>query len=83
MAGSGFESFTSRSVDHELIPHGLEEEMVVRLALRPSREMAPRIMQRCGGCNRVMVDIIFSQGGSVIDLMSTGTFRVTGSEEEE
>ncbi|KAE8813912.1 Omega-6 fatty acid desaturase, endoplasmic reticulum isozyme 2 [Hordeum vulgare] len=40
MAGIGFESFTSRSIDHELIPNGPEEEMDVRLALRRSREAA-------------------------------------------
>jgi hypothetical protein len=34
MAGSGSESFTSRSVDPELIPRGPEEDMDVRLALR-------------------------------------------------
>ena len=40
MAGSGSEFFTSRSADPELIPRGPEEEMVVRLALRRSREKA-------------------------------------------
>ncbi|KAE8783027.1 atp-dependent dna helicase q4 [Hordeum vulgare] len=36
MAGSGSESFTSRSVNYELVPRGLKEEMFVRLALRRS-----------------------------------------------
>ncbi|KAE8820540.1 putative retrotransposon protein [Hordeum vulgare] len=40
MAGSESESFTSRSADHELVPHGPEEETGVRLALRCSREAA-------------------------------------------
>jgi hypothetical protein len=40
MAGSGSESFTSRPVDHELIPRGPEEEMAVRLALHRSRDEA-------------------------------------------
>ncbi|KAE8791397.1 Omega-6 fatty acid desaturase, endoplasmic reticulum isozyme 2 [Hordeum vulgare] len=40
MADSGSGSFTSRSLDHELIPHGPEEEIVVRLALHRSREAA-------------------------------------------
>ena len=40
MAGSGSESFTSRSADPELIPRGPEEEMVVRLALRRIQEEA-------------------------------------------
>ncbi|KAE8808864.1 ATP-dependent DNA helicase Q4 [Hordeum vulgare] len=42
MAGSGSESFTSRPVDHELIPRGPEEEMTIRLALRRSREAGAR-----------------------------------------
>ncbi|KAE8777990.1 ATP-dependent DNA helicase Q4 [Hordeum vulgare] len=42
MADIGFESFTSRSVDHELVPHGREEEMVVRLPLCCSQEAAAR-----------------------------------------
>ncbi|KAE8812280.1 Omega-6 fatty acid desaturase, endoplasmic reticulum isozyme 2 [Hordeum vulgare] len=40
MAGNGSESFTSRSIDHEVIPQGPEEEMDVGLALRRSREAA-------------------------------------------
>ncbi|EMS55467.1 hypothetical protein TRIUR3_16148 [Triticum urartu] len=45
MAGRGSESFTSRSIDSELIPRGPKEEMAVRLALRRSREEA-RARQR-------------------------------------
>ncbi|EMS53029.1 DNA polymerase epsilon catalytic subunit A [Triticum urartu] len=40
MAGSGFESFTFKSVDLELIPRDPEEEMAVRLALRRALEEA-------------------------------------------
>ena len=40
MAGSGSESFTSRSVDPELIQRGFEEEMAVPFALRHTREEA-------------------------------------------
>ncbi|KAE8771259.1 methyltransferase pmt17 [Hordeum vulgare] len=178
MAGCGSESFNSRSVHHELIPCGPKEEMVVRLALRSSREAAallqhsdsqhrdplrqhswvprsgvvatleavrfvwspnivadvqplcwcaedapwassdanmvwcacrasqrareatealmavdigevelhsrePRIMHGCGRRNRIVVDILSSVEGSVIDLTSTGTVRVTASDEEE
>ncbi|KAE8812773.1 ATP-dependent DNA helicase Q4 [Hordeum vulgare] len=42
MASSGSESFTSISVDHELVPGGPEEEMATRLVLRRSREVAAR-----------------------------------------
>ncbi|KAE8792519.1 ATP-dependent DNA helicase Q4 [Hordeum vulgare] len=42
MTGSGFESFTSRSVDHELVPRDPKEEMAVRLALRCFREATAR-----------------------------------------
>ncbi|KAE8778952.1 E3 ubiquitin-protein ligase RNF14 [Hordeum vulgare] len=40
---NGFESYTFRSVNHELIPRGLKEEMTVRLALRRSSEEAVRL----------------------------------------
>ncbi|KAE8768003.1 Omega-6 fatty acid desaturase, endoplasmic reticulum isozyme 2 [Hordeum vulgare] len=40
MAGIGSESFTSRPVNHELIPRGLEEDMAAPLALQRSREAA-------------------------------------------
>ncbi|KAE8810888.1 Omega-6 fatty acid desaturase, endoplasmic reticulum isozyme 2 [Hordeum vulgare] len=143
MTGSGSKSFTSRSVDHELIPSGPNEEMVVRLALCRFQETAalrqhfdsqrqesttstqpvPRsgvaastetmqsmwrlnVMadtqplrwrvedapwrgvpgsrhERRGRRNRVVVNIVSSQEGSVIDLTSTGTVRVTVSDEEE
>src|SRR6187401_2421880 len=38
VAGIGSESFTSRSIDTELIPRGPEEEMSIRLVHRRSRE---------------------------------------------
>ncbi|KAE8794112.1 putative methyltransferase PMT17 [Hordeum vulgare] len=175
--GSGCKSFISRFVDHELIPRVPEEEMIVQLALRRSREEdalrqhsdlqhrrsiasaqtvpgsgstasrgrcglcgvrtswrtqslcgcaenapwassdaniarhaccarqrareaaealttvdvgeaeshspAPRIMHGCGRRNRFVVGIASSLKGSAIDLMSTGTVRVMGSDEEE
>ncbi|KAE8768751.1 Alpha-glucosidase yihQ [Hordeum vulgare] len=37
----------------------------------------------CGHRNRVVVNVFSFQGGSVIDLMSTGTVRVTGSDVKE
>ena len=40
MAGSGSESYTSKSVDPELISRDPEEEMAVQLTLRLSREEA-------------------------------------------
>ncbi|XP_037427210.1 uncharacterized protein LOC119292487 [Triticum dicoccoides] len=43
MAGSESESFTSRSVDSELISRGPEEEMAVRLALRRAWEEAQKV----------------------------------------
>ncbi|XP_044405602.1 uncharacterized protein [Triticum aestivum] len=54
MAGSGFESFNSRSVDPKLIPRGPEKKMVVRLALRRSREDA-RARQRLDFFRRVSI----------------------------
>ena len=40
MVGNGSKSFTSRSLDSDLIPRGPEQEMDVRLALRHAREEA-------------------------------------------
>ncbi|KAE8809009.1 putative methyltransferase PMT17 [Hordeum vulgare] len=48
-----------------------------------SHSLAPRTIHGCEHRNRVMVDIVSSQKGSVIDLTSIGTVRVTGSDEEE
>ncbi|KAE8774570.1 putative methyltransferase PMT17 [Hordeum vulgare] len=48
-----------------------------------SRSLAPRRVQHCGRRNRVVMDVGSSEEGSVIDLTSTGTVRVTGSDEEE
>ncbi|KAE8785761.1 Peptidyl-prolyl cis-trans isomerase CYP40 [Hordeum vulgare] len=48
-----------------------------------SHSPAPRMLHECGRRNRVMVDVGSSQEGSVCDLTSTGTVRVTGSDEEE
>ncbi|KAE8774247.1 hypothetical protein D1007_53414 [Hordeum vulgare] len=135
MAGSRSESFTSKLVDHKLIPRGPEEELSIQLALSRSREEAVRrqrsdsqrresiesaqpevvqsrarrarqreaakaltavdvgereshspmfrIMHGCERCNRLVVDVGSSQEGFVIDLTSTGTVRVTSSDEEE
>nr|ACC63518.1 unknown protein [Hordeum vulgare subsp. vulgare] len=48
-----------------------------------SHSPAPRIMHGCGRRDRIVVDIISFQEGSIIELTSTGTVRVTGSDEEE
>ncbi|KAE8794328.1 Omega-6 fatty acid desaturase, endoplasmic reticulum isozyme 2 [Hordeum vulgare] len=110
MADSGSESFTSRSVEHELVPRGPEEKVVIQLALCRSGEAAAR-RQRLdsqrresiasaqpvlgsgvaaspktmwyGRRNRVVVDVGSSQDGSVIDLTSTDTVWVTGSDGDE
>lgn len=48
-----------------------------------SHSPAHRIMHGRGLRNRAVVDIVSFQEGSVIDLMSTVTVRITGSDEEE
>ncbi|KAE8805437.1 Peptidyl-prolyl cis-trans isomerase CYP40 [Hordeum vulgare] len=48
-----------------------------------SHSLAPRIMHGCGHHNCAVVNIVSSQEGSVIDLTSTSTVRVMGSDEEE
>ncbi|KAE8808558.1 Ethylene-responsive transcription factor CRF1 [Hordeum vulgare] len=40
------------------------------------------MMHHCGHRNRVMMDVGFTQQGSIIDLMFTGTVRVAGSNEK-
>ncbi|KAE8785760.1 ATP-dependent DNA helicase Q4 [Hordeum vulgare] len=42
MASNGFDSFISRSVDHELIPCDPDEEMAIQVALRRPREEVVR-----------------------------------------
>jgi hypothetical protein len=42
------------------------------------------MVHQSGRCNRVVVDVgCSSEDGSIIDLTSTGTVRVPGSDEEE
>jgi hypothetical protein len=49
-----------------------------------SHSPAPRMVHQSGRRNRVVVDVAgSSQDGSIIDLTSTGTVRVPGSDEEE
>ena len=49
-----------------------------------SHSPAPRMAHQSGRRNRIVVDIgVSSPDGSVIDLTSTGTVRVPGSDEEE
>ncbi|KAE8803977.1 Peptidyl-prolyl cis-trans isomerase CYP40 [Hordeum vulgare] len=48
-----------------------------------SHSPAPHRVHHCGRRNRVVVDIGSSQKVSIIDLTSTGTVLITGSDEEE
>ncbi|KAE8775034.1 Peptidyl-prolyl cis-trans isomerase CYP40 [Hordeum vulgare] len=61
---------------------------VVALAVTDVREaeshsLAPRRVQHCGRRNIVVVDVGSFQERSVIDLMSTSTVLITGSNEED
>ncbi|KAE8774929.1 Peptidyl-prolyl cis-trans isomerase CYP40 [Hordeum vulgare] len=60
-----------------------ETQAMVEVGEVESHSPTPSIMQGCGRRNRVVVDIVSFQEGSVIDLTSTGTVRVTESDEEK
>ena len=56
----------------------------VDVGMTESHSPVPRTVPQSGRRTRVVVDIIgSSQDGSIIDLTSTGTVKVPGSDEEE
>ncbi|KAE8788970.1 hypothetical protein D1007_36830 [Hordeum vulgare] len=58
-------------------------EALAAVDVAEAEYLAPHMLHGSGHHNRIVVDVISSHEGSIIDLTSIGTVRVTSSDEDE